>query len=224
MIQHTLYVVWYNLSFVCDGKLNVQLKDKSLWLDYYLKKPCLLHLYLSESSTKHLVEYLFSLLKMWNKCCVMHALIIINHTWFEIQHKEEYFLSSTNATYICSFSIIRSLVKMFQVKWSSMILGKPLINKNMFYTRGSIGKGFGAKQTGRVILSWCLALSHCARPLDSSTVYLNSVCCKNFHDQKISICVHDEWRAENCQFQHNRASIDITGNENFTKWNNWDPN
>ncbi len=85
--------------------------------------------------------------------------------------------------YICSFSIIRSLVNLFQVKWSSKILGKLLISKNMFYTRGSIGNGFGAKQIGRVILSWCLALSHCARPRDSSTVYLNSVCCKNFHDQ-----------------------------------------
>lgn len=88
-----LYVVWYNLSFAGDdGKLNVQLKDISLRLDYYLKKPCLLHLFLSDSNTKHLVEYLFSLLKMWNKCHAMHTLIIINHTWFEIQHNEEYFL------------------------------------------------------------------------------------------------------------------------------------
>jgi hypothetical protein len=101
---------------------------------------------------------------------------------------EEYFLSSPNATYICSFSIISSLVKMFQVKWSSKILGKRLISKNMFYTRGSICNGFGAKQTGRVILSWCLALSHCARPRDSSTVYLNSVCCKIFHDQNQHMC------------------------------------
>jgi hypothetical protein len=29
---------------------------------------------------------------------------------------------------------------------------------------------------------------------------------------------------ENGQFRHNRASNGLTGNENFTKGHNWDPN
>jgi hypothetical protein len=122
--------------FVCDGKLNVQLKDRSLRLDYYLKKPCLLHLYLSESNTKHLVEYLFSLLKMWNESVVsyIHWLSSTTHDLRFNSRKNISLAQQMQHTYIL-FLIIRSLVKMFQVNWSSRILGKPLISKHVLYNK-----------------------------------------------------------------------------------------